>query len=249
MAEWLPFTIQSCLEQEHRQIEIIVVDDGSTDSTKEVLESISGSIPLEYIKILHTGAPSRPRNIGFCHSSGSFIQFLDADDIILPKKLSRQVLQIQNSSTTSVAYCDYLFFSGNPPKNLRRFGPTHRAAWPRSFGEQFRQYTVHHRFLYPRTVLDKYGLYDETMTHAEDLDLWMRLLIHDVSFVYDSTPMALYRERHGVSMSNPVAQTQGILTALLNAEMTLRSRDRLANYLADIIELRDELTEQLTKLI
>lgn len=248
MAEWLPYTIQSCLEQQHRPIEIIVVDDGSTDNTREVLESISKSNPIKYIKILHTGAPSRPRNVGFTNSSGSLIQFLDADDLIHPEKISHQVLQILSSSATPVAYCDYLFFSGNPPKNLRRLGPIHTAAWPHSLEQQFRQYTVNHRFLYPRIVLEQSGLFDETMTHAEDLDLWLRLLILGVGFIYDPKPFALYRERHGVSMSNPSAQTQGYLKVLLKAELMLRDSNRLANYLNEIIDLRTELTEQLRNL-
>ncbi len=81
--------LDSIAGQGYPLIEIIVVDDGSTDSTREVVGGIDG--PLRYYW-QHNAGPASARNLGLRHSGGEFIAFLDADDLWLPGKLGRRVV-------------------------------------------------------------------------------------------------------------------------------------------------------------
>ncbi|MFF8955206.1 glycosyltransferase family 2 protein [Streptomyces sp. NPDC014894] len=87
--QYIRSAVRSALRQTHRNIEIIVVDDGSTDGSGAVLEAEFGGA-LKIIRIPNSG-PSRARNVGFDHSRGDFVQFLDADNVITPEKLERSL--------------------------------------------------------------------------------------------------------------------------------------------------------------
>jgi len=84
--------VNSVLGQTHRPIEIIIVDDGSTDTTPEVAEELRTAHP-ESIRVLRqaNGGPGRARQSGLDVARGEFIQFLDSDDLLLPKKFEKQV--------------------------------------------------------------------------------------------------------------------------------------------------------------
>lgn len=85
---YLREAIDSALNQTYRNIEIIVVDDGSQDNSAEVLESYSDKI--KFIQQQNQGV-SAARNVGFQASSGDYIAFLDADDVWLPQKIEKQI--------------------------------------------------------------------------------------------------------------------------------------------------------------
>src|SRR5437016_4074648 len=86
-AHFLAEALDSCLKQTYSPLEIIVVDDGSTDNTHELMSNYP---QVQYIRQANAG-PSRARNRGLQQSTGNFIQFLDADDIILEHKIERCV--------------------------------------------------------------------------------------------------------------------------------------------------------------
>ena len=82
--DWVSKAVGSCLSQTHEPLEIIVVDDGSTDSSRDILRSYGDQIRL--LCGPNRGG-SHARNRGFRLSCGDYIQFLDADDYLLPEKL------------------------------------------------------------------------------------------------------------------------------------------------------------------
>jgi len=102
-------SIKSCLNQTYNDIEIIVVDDCSTDSTKEEIDKIKDK-RIKYIKLsTHKGAPYA-RNIGIKNAIGNYISFIDSDDIILPTKLDKQLKNlIKNNSDFD--FCKVKFFN------------------------------------------------------------------------------------------------------------------------------------------
>src|SRR4029450_6412226 len=100
---WIGEGIQSCLNQTYAPIEVIVIDDGSTDRSLEVIKSFGNKIRWE------TGpncGGNHARNRGFSISSGHYIQFLDADDYLLPEKIARQVGFLEESGV-DVVYGDW----------------------------------------------------------------------------------------------------------------------------------------------
>ncbi len=79
-AAYLPETLETIFNQTWPQIQIVVVDDGSTDSTNNVLGQYQGRIKT--INLENSGGPSRPRNKGIEHSDGEFIAIFDSDDLM-----------------------------------------------------------------------------------------------------------------------------------------------------------------------
>lgn len=114
-APYVEECVDSCLSQTHPKVEIIVVDDGSTDGSVNILKSYGSTICL--IEQQNQGAPAA-RNAGFAQSKGEFIQFLDADDAILPDKLEKQVAFLNTNPDVDVVSCMGYLFRG--PKGLRR---------------------------------------------------------------------------------------------------------------------------------
>lgn len=83
-AEWIEASVASCLSQTHPPLEVVVVDDGSTDGTAEICAALGGHVRYEK---LANGGVSRARNVGASLTSGEWIVFLDADDVLLPHAL------------------------------------------------------------------------------------------------------------------------------------------------------------------
>lgn len=96
--------IDSCLNQTYKDIEIIVIDDGSTDNTKEILLKYSGEPRLKYI-YQENQERSSARNRGLNITQGELIQFLDSDDMIYEDKLEKEVNFLQNNQTYFMVYC------------------------------------------------------------------------------------------------------------------------------------------------
>lgn len=101
--KWLSQAIESCLKQTYSPIEIIVIDDGSTDSCLDIIKNYGNQIIWE--SGVNRGG-NYARNRGFALSKGEYIQFLDADDYILPEKISRQVDFLEKTGA-DVVYGDW----------------------------------------------------------------------------------------------------------------------------------------------
>lgn len=97
--------VDSVLAQTYRPIEIIIVDDGSTDSTAQVIDELAAKKPKE-IRVLHkqNGGPGLAREAGRLLARGEFIQYLDSDDWLLPNKFTDQVAALRANPDCGIAY-------------------------------------------------------------------------------------------------------------------------------------------------
>ena len=186
--------VRSALAQTYQNVEIIVVDDGSTDDTKKILEPYARDGKINYIYQANQGLAGA-RNTGVKAARGEYIAFLDSDDLFLPKKVERQVAALESHPDFGVCYSDVNHFTEMP--NGRRFYH-HRYTYPS--GNIFEP-LLHRQFINPlcvmvrREVIKKYGMFDENLRRSEDWELWLRWAHSGVKFYHVDEALAQYRVR------------------------------------------------------
>jgi glycosyltransferase involved in cell wall biosynthesis len=197
-------TLDSVFAQTYQNFEIIVVDDGSTDNTVEVLRPLAETEKLKYIRQNNQGA-SLARNRGIKEARGSYIAFLDSDDLFEPAKLELQINHYRempelglvhsgftkfSDSVDDLGYRDTSWFSGEIYPQILWYWTTLMA-----------MDTV----IVARHVFDSVGLFDSTLIHGEDLDMWRRIA-RRYSFGFINRSLARVRIHEGnISRENPNA--------------------------------------------
>ncbi len=200
-AEYVTQAIDSVLAQTYTDYEIIVVDDGSTDNTREVLEPYMDKITYKYQE---NSGVSAARNIGIRASLGQWIAFLDSDDIWLPAKLSSQMRSINHTQAT-VCFTNVTYIQN--PDSLP-LGVQDKCGIVRDkiFSEPFDLILDDSRILYvqtmliERTLLEQAGCFDERLVVAEDTRLIYNLAFK-TAFIFIFTPQAIINrsmEREGL---------------------------------------------------
>ncbi len=169
--EFLPIAIDSVLSQTYPPYEIIIVDDGSTDGTKDFIKYVYGN-SLKYIYQKNQGVSSA-RNTGIYVSKGDFIAFLDSDDWWNKNKLEEQVKCLLSNPYYEVCYTNEAWFMNGKRKNQHK---KHQ-----KYGGEIFQYTLPLCIISPSSILLKksifydIGVFDETLPVCEDYDLWIRI--------------------------------------------------------------------------
>jgi len=173
-AEYVSQAVQSVLNQTYGQIETIVVDDGSSDSTPEVLSKYQDQIDYMYQE---RSERSKARNEGFRHSKGDFIAFLDSDDVWLPTKIEKQVRVLNEYPNVGLVYTGVQFIDsrGAPcSQELRWDEPVREALYEDLMTHNVITGSLS-SILVLRQCLERVGLFDESMVACEDLDLYRRI--------------------------------------------------------------------------
>jgi len=187
--------VDSVLAQDYREFELIVVDDGSTDNTPEVLDAYRGTIKV--FRQENTGV-SAARNRGIAEASGRFIAFLDSDDLWLPQKLSRQVEFFNTTPDALICQTEEVWIrSGvrvNPKKRHQKpsgmiFEPSLVLCLVSPSAVMIR-----------RSLLEIVGNFDETLPACEDYDLWLRISCRFPVYRID-TPLIIKRGGHEDQLS------------------------------------------------
>lgn len=192
-AHYLPQTLESCLNQTYPHLEILVVDDGSTDNPREVVQHYP---QVKYIYQENKGLPGA-RNTGIRESTGDFLQFLDADDLLLPEKIARCMAVFERYPDTDVVYTD---FETRSP-DLKTIIPVERPAMTMPEGLILIQlinttstYFPPHSPLIRRAIIEKTGFFAEHLRAVEDWNYWVRLAANGAYFRYVDTPLIWYRD-------------------------------------------------------
>ena len=200
---FLPYAIESVLSQKYQDLEVLVVDDGSTDETPQILSQFKSRI--KYIHQENAGL-SAARNKGIAHSTGEFIQFLDADDILGPRSIHSQIKFLNEYSNISISVCRNKLF-----KSIGSTGiPEPTGEWP-LFRESlsvhlcFLNIAPPHAFLSRREAIVKTGWFDTGLKACEDYEFWLRAATKGFAPSYNPDGIVYYR-RHPTSMSAKVSQ-------------------------------------------
>lgn len=190
--QYVTQTVDSCLGQTYRPIEVIVVDDGSTDGTGELLQERYGD-RIRYIRQENQG-PAVTRNTGTHAAQGEFIHYCDADDQLLPEKVERcaRVLLAQPDVGLVYTHADYVEADG------RTIIPREKPELPSGYvfcellaGPAGNFVTQCTPLIRRQAVLDVGG-FPEHIWSAEDWGLWVRLAAR-YKFAFINETLALYR--------------------------------------------------------
>ena len=196
-ARFLGAAIDSALAQTLGAVDVIVVDDGSTDDTPSVLARYAGRVRV--LRQPNRGLAAA-RNAGLAAARGTYVAFLDADDVMAPTKLAAQLEMLERSPTIGWTYCDVLIETVATRTTVtasERFGYGARALDGWLFPE-----LIHGNFIpaiapmIRRTALDAAGGFDERLTALEDWDMWLRLSLI-VEARYTPAVLVTYRIRPG----------------------------------------------------
>ena len=165
--------VDSALAQSLREIEVIVINDGSTDDTLQVLASYGDAI-----KVIDqaNGGMSHARNAGIRAARGKYVAFLDADDWWLPEKLARQVELLNNRP--ELGFCSTAARVENPQGellNLWHCRHARRDMLETIIAENAAVAGGCSAVMVRRELFEQVGLFDESLRGFEDPDLWMRL--------------------------------------------------------------------------
>jgi glycosyltransferase involved in cell wall biosynthesis len=213
--------IESVLAQTYPHYEIVVVDDGSTDNTAEVTRPYLGQV--RYIRQANSG-PSRARNRGIQEASGSYIAFLDADDVWRPNKLERQIALMEKHPEVVLSFTDLeevrgggivtsSFLSVKPPflAIARIEGTTAQIRQESTYAALLQSCFINTAtVVLRREVLCETGVFNEAMGHCEDWDLWLRIA-----------------ERHTIGFLNEVLTTRRLHDQNLTQQASLRMAARV----------------------
>ncbi|MGB9640245.1 MAG: glycosyltransferase [Anaerolineales bacterium] len=233
--------IQSCLEQSYEDVEIIVVNDGSTDETPQIVQGFQDYPNVKIIHQENTGLPGA-RNRGIRESSGDYLCFLDSDDYYDSEKIKLQAEILDGDESIDFIYCDIITVdeSGVPVDDEYSVGKARAELSGDIFpslllGGYFPPHTVMLR----RSCLEQVGEFDPELGGHADYDLWLRLAASGCRACYLDRKLAYYRT-HPASMSkdwNHMNETR--LAALV--KVTKRWPEIVAQNINKLITTNEEL--------
>jgi glycosyltransferase involved in cell wall biosynthesis len=193
---FLEATLRSALAQTFPAIEIIVIDDGSTDESAVIAERAGAGAPVRVIR-QHNQGESVARNRGIAEARGTHVLFLDADDLLAPEALDRLSAAI-DGQPRAVALMGAAWFSDDP---LRPTGikPAAQSAFLPGIIEG--NFAPPHAWLTPLELVRRVGGFHESVRWFEDWDLWWRIGVigpplHSVDYIG-----ALYRQHAGSQLA------------------------------------------------
>lgn len=220
-SNYIVTAIESVLSQWQDGLEIIVVDDGSTDDTKNRIKNYVDDKVVRYIYQANSGRPSAARNKGISHADGEYICFLDSDDYLIKGSIEKRLRIFQEQADIAMVSSGWI--------DLRE-GSNHPLLEPswvvsENFLEQIpsdfieakddrhiifntsvvnilftREFVATSSVMIKASVLESVGNFDESLTISEDRDLWLRIISrYKMAYIYE--PLT-HKRRHTTNITN-----------------------------------------------
>lgn len=205
--------VRSVLEQDDQPLEVIVVDDGSTDDTAEVVDGLGSSVTL--ISKDHAGEASA-RNAGLRAAKGEWVAFLDADDRWLPGRLVAVRDRIRGDPSADLFTSDGFIEAGGEITG-RCYGPNWSFEHDHQRTEILRRNFVFGHVVARRRRLVDLGGFDESIEHTTDWEMWIRLLLDGGRIALVDRPLSVYRVHTGSLSADRAAMARGSLRTLARA--------------------------------
>lgn len=211
-SNYIQNAIQSVLDQTYSNIELIIVNDGSTDKTSEILTTFENNLTIQIIHQKNLGL-STARNTGIKRAQGDYIALLDADDLMEPNRLELQYTEMQANPTIEVLYTSVLLINENqvPIKTLRRekIDPTDFLTI-----EFFRNQIPSPSTIMARRSAFEKEIFASNYTLSEDLE-WTIRAAHSLTFSYLDIPLTKYR-RHSGNISEDLTKLRKVEEQILS---------------------------------
>lgn len=188
MGLYLPIALRSALDQTYRDIEVVVVDDGSTDDTHDVVKQFLDDARVRYVRQAN-GGQARAKNRGIQEAKGAFVAFLDADDVWLPTKLERQI-PLFRSQAVGVVFCRSIEIDAAGSEVRRLDFPLYRGSIS---GELLMfNFVGFSTSVVRRQCFERHGVFREDLGMGIDYEIWLRFSAHS-EFDYVDAPLVHYR--------------------------------------------------------
>ncbi len=207
-------TLKSALGQKYPKIELVLVNDGSTDGSLAILEEYRSKFPDKIILIdQENGGVSKATNVGIQASRGEYIQFLDADDLLSPDKIENQVSLLEGNPPFVVASCEWVNFKDDILQNSRLPYGVFRnfdsgldwllQSWNNQEMMQPGAWLTH------RKLIEKAGNWDESLIINQDGEFFLRVLMNCQRIIFEKKGKVFYR----IPGVNNVSQQKSYLAA------------------------------------
>jgi glycosyltransferase involved in cell wall biosynthesis len=227
--QWIAETLNSVLNQSWKNIEIIVVDDGSKDRSLDIIYQFNDP-RLKIFKQENKGG-SAARNMAFSKSYGEFIQYLDADDLLDKDKIERQLNAIKGNQLSLLSGPYYVFHETIRNAKLKEEIAYRNYENPFDWVmENFQQKTMFspNCWLVPRKLIEKAGPWNEQLTYNDDSEFFIRMALSATRIFFVQNATSYYRKGHTHSVSqgkDKKALNSRLLCLNLNAKQVLNKKD------------------------
>ncbi|MCK5811892.1 MAG: glycosyltransferase [Clostridiales bacterium] len=211
--KYIKKAIDSVLNQSHKQVELIIVDDGSTDNTATLIKSYKSENISYYYQ--ENSGPGAARNLGINYAKGSLIAFIDHDDVWYKDKLFKQITYHRYHPDVSVLFTKH---------NLVFEDPTKDYSWVQTIEHQKRYSTrVPSSQLLEKSVLNQLGLFNESLKLGEDFDFLNRII--ESSLQIHTLDEILYDKLiHDNNISSDIQKNRQFIFKILSTSIKRKKR-------------------------
>lgn len=205
-AQYVERAVRSAVAQEHRPLEVIIVDDGSTDTTPELGARLASEFPeVRYFRQPNAGL-SAARNAGIGLASHLFVAFLDADDEWLPGMLPAAMAGFRGEpSTTGLVACNSFRVDSQGAAIGEKRLPPRRDCYYTAVDILMKTRFMPSCVVARRSCFEAAGLFDTELRSSEDRDMWLRIAASGNRIKYLAAPMVRIR-KHDSNMSRHAAR-------------------------------------------
>lgn len=232
-AQYIRETLASVLGQTYGELEVLCIDDGSTDHSAAIIQEIArhDQRVRYHAHTKNMGRPAAGRNTGLKLAQGEFVAFIDHDDLWEPEKLARQLADLQEQAVDFTCTNIYLLNSKTGKRDL--------TAWSAVQGDPIQHFTrrlLRANFVPPastlmkRAVFQRAGTFDTTLRGVDDLDMWIRISLVARCSVLNQ-PLGTWRYANTDSISANellmLADEQALFAKILST-FSLSADERLA---------------------
>ena len=185
-------TVNSVLAQDFHNLEILIIDDCSTDNTRSKLDAIISNTVKVILLAQNHGGPSKPRNVGIKAARGKYIAFCDSDDLYCPGRLKKSIDILESNPNLGLVFTNETKFDDDTLKDIGKFLDGYKAFWsipkitigPNSYYISrtdafrtlfFENFIMPSGVTVPSSIFKAVGLFDENLKNGDDRDMWFRI--------------------------------------------------------------------------